>query len=73
MRFKLISCEIFFREMSAVVARSPHFIDIEFLPKGLHDMGSSSMLTRVQEVVDRVRDYDAILLAMASATTAWRG
>lgn len=62
MRFKLISCEIFFREMSAVVARSPHFIDIEFLPKGLHDMGSSSMLARVQEAVDRVRDYDAILL-----------
>jgi hypothetical protein len=63
MRFKLISCEIFFREMCAVVARSPHFIDVEFLPKGLHDMGSASMLARVQEVVDRVQgSYDAILL-----------
>jgi len=62
MRFKLISCEIFFREMSAVVARSPHFIDVEFLPKGLHDIGSSMMLARVQEVVDRVQNYDAILL-----------
>ena len=59
MRFKLISCEIFFREMSAVVARSPHFIDVEFLPKGLHDIGSSMMLARVQEVVDRVQNYDA--------------
>ena len=63
MRFKLISCEIFFREMCAAVARSPHFIDIEFLPKGLHDMGSASMLARVQAAVDRVESgYDAILM-----------
>ena len=63
MRLKLISCEIFFREMCTAVARSPHFVDIEFLPKGLHDIGSSKMLARVQEVVDRVQDnYDAILL-----------
>ena len=33
MRLKLISCEIFHREMCAVVARSPHRVDIEFLPK----------------------------------------
>ena len=59
MRLKLISCEIFFREMCAVVARSPHFVDMEFLPKGLHDMGSAKMLARVQEAVDRVRNYDA--------------
>jgi hypothetical protein len=62
MRFKLISCEIFFREMCAVVARAPHFVEIEFLPKGLHDMGSSKMLARVQEAVDRVQNFDAILL-----------
>ncbi len=63
MRFKLITCEIFFREMNAAVPRSPHSIEIEFLPKGLHDMGSSQMLARVQEVVDRVENgYDAILL-----------
>ena len=63
LRLKLISCEIFFREMCASVARSPHFVDIEFLPKGLHDIGSQKMLDRVQEVVDRVQNgYDAILL-----------
>jgi hypothetical protein len=63
MKLKLISCEIFFREMNAVMACSPHAIDLEFLPKGLHDMGSSPMLQRVQEVVDRVQNgYDAILL-----------
>ncbi len=59
---KLISCEIFFREMCAAVARSPHYVDIEFLPKGLHDIGSAKMLARMQEAVDRVQNYDAILL-----------
>ena len=63
MRSKLISCEIFYREMCAAVARSPHTVDIEFLPKGLHDIGSGAMLERIQAVVDRVDEskYDAIL------------
>ncbi len=62
MRLKLISCEILFREMCAAVARSPHFVDIEFLPKGLHDLGSQKMLAHVQGAVDRVQSYDAVLL-----------
>lgn len=62
MRLKLISCEIFFREMCAVVARSPHVVDMEFLPKGLHDIGSEKMLARVQTAVDRAQKYDAICL-----------
>jgi len=62
MRLKLISCEIFFREMCTAVARSPHFVDVEFLPKGLHDIGSAKMLERLQAAVDRVQGYDAILL-----------
>ena len=39
MRLKLIACKIFYRELCAVVARSIHQVDIEFLPKGLHDIG----------------------------------
>lgn len=62
MHLKLISCEIFFREMCAATARSPHVVDIEFLPKGLHDIGSQKMLERVQEAIDQVQNYDAILL-----------
>ena len=64
MRLKLISCEIFFRELCACVARSPHIIDFEFLPKGLHDIGCEEMRARLQAVVDRVeeRQYDALLL-----------
>lgn len=63
MRLKLISCEVFYREMCAAVARSPNHVDIAFLPKGLHDMPSAQMRARVQEVVDAVEPgYDAILM-----------
>jgi hypothetical protein len=63
MRLKLISCEIFFREMCAAVARSPHRIDLELLPKGLHDIGQAGMSERLQATLDRIEPgYDSILL-----------
>jgi Protein of unknown function (DUF1638) len=64
MKLKLISCEIFYREFNAVIARSPHMVDAEYLPKALHDMGTAGMRERLQAVVDRVDDpsYDAILV-----------
>ncbi|HEY3321508.1 MAG TPA: DUF1638 domain-containing protein [Planctomycetota bacterium] len=67
MKLKLISCEIFYREMCAAVARSPHQVDVEFLSKGLHDMTSQEMVARIQEVLDRVEAarYDAVVLGYA--------
>ena len=64
MRLKLISCEIFYREFNTVIARSPHTVDAEFLPKGLHDIGTAGMRERIQAAVDRVDTsvYDAILI-----------
>jgi hypothetical protein len=66
-RLKLVSCEVLYREMCAVVARSPHQVDVEFLPKGLHDIGSTRMLARLQEAVDAApaRPYDAVLFGYA--------
>jgi hypothetical protein len=65
-RLKLISCEILYREICAAVARSRNQVDIEFLPKGLHDAGSAEMLSHVQRSVDGVEagsiNYDAICL-----------
>jgi len=63
-RLKLISCEVFYREMCAAVAGSPNRVDVEFLPKGLHDIGAARMRDRLAEVLDRVDEskYDAILL-----------
>jgi hypothetical protein len=64
MHLRLISCEIFFREMCALIARSPHMIDVEFLPKGLHDVGTTEMHARLQAAIDRIDNtpFDAILL-----------
>lgn len=64
MRLKLISCEVFYREMCATLAHSPNQVDVEFLPKGLHDIGCAGMSARMQAAVDKVdpSQYDAILL-----------
>jgi hypothetical protein len=66
-RLKLISCEVLYREMCAVAARSPHQVDVEFLPKGLHDLGGEPMRARLQEAVDGVDStrYEAVLLGYA--------
>jgi len=67
MQLKLISCEIFHRELCLAVARSTNTVDVEFLPKGLHDIGQANMLQRIQEAVDRVdaSRYEAVLLGYA--------
>ena len=64
MRLKILACEIVYREVCYLVALSPHRCDIEFLPKGLHDLGVEKMRPRLQESVDAVpeKTYDAILL-----------
>ena len=63
MRLKLIACEILYRELCAVTARSVNQIDIHFLPKGLHDIGQAGMNARLQEVLATVDSTacDAIL------------
>ncbi len=64
MRLMIIACEIFYREVSAVVARSVNRVDVLFMPKGLHDIGQEKMQ---QALVDALGDidetqYDAVLL-----------
>jgi hypothetical protein len=58
---------VLYREMCAAVARSPHQVDLEFLPKGLHDLGGPAMRARLQEAADRVdaTRYEAVLLGYA--------
>jgi hypothetical protein len=64
MRLKLIACEVLFREMCHACAHSRHQVDLEFLPKGLHDLGGKPMAAKIQEAVDRTPEgaYQAILL-----------
>lgn len=67
MRFQLICCEVLFREMCACVARSPHQVDVGFLPKGLHDHGGATMRKELQRVVDEAYTArpDAVLMGYA--------
>jgi hypothetical protein len=66
-RFKLIACEIFYREICACVARSRHVIDVEFLSQGLHDLPSGTMAARVQKAIDTASPdrYAGVLLGFA--------
>jgi hypothetical protein len=62
-RLKLICCEVLYREICHVIAASPNVVDVEFLPKGLHDIGSAGMRERLQAALDRTdaARYDAVL------------
>jgi hypothetical protein len=75
LRRKLIACEIFFREICHVVSASPTVCDLEFLPKGLHDLGAERMLARVQAAVDAVPAdrYEAVLMGYALCNNGLAG
>ncbi len=75
MRLMLISCDVFFREMCYAVSRSPHRVDVRFLPKGLHDLRAEQMRARLQEAVDAVPEdtYDAILLGYGLCNNGLHG
>jgi len=61
-RYKLISCEVFQRELCAAIATSPNAIDPEFLEIGLHDE-PEVLRGRLQERIDAAGEgYDATLL-----------
>jgi hypothetical protein len=66
MRILLIGCEVIIRELCDAITRSPHVVDVRFLSKGLHDLGSRSMRAGIQAVIDeiesRAEKYDAIAL-----------
>ncbi len=66
MRLKAICCQVLTREMSSAISRSPHTIELEILPMGLHELGAL-MRPRLQKRVDAADEngYDAILLGYA--------
>jgi hypothetical protein len=75
MRLKLIACEIFYRELCAAIAQSINLIDVEFLPKGLHDIGHAGMSERLKEVLAAVDEsrYEAVLFGYALCSNGLLG
>jgi len=60
-KYKLISCNVFQRELCAAIADSPNVIDPEFLELGLHQ-SSGVLATRLQARIDE---------ASAASDSAW--
>ena len=66
MRLKAIACQVFTREFEQILARSPHTVDLELIPMGLHALGGD-MRPHLQERIDAADPlgYHAILLGYA--------
>jgi hypothetical protein len=75
MRLKVISCDVLYREICHLAAHSPNPVDVEFLPKGLHDLKSTEMRQRLQERVDTASkaEYDAVAMGYALCGTGLVG
>ena len=67
MRLLLIGCEVLLRELCDAITHSPHLVDMQFMPKGLHDLGGPEVRKRIQQAIDAVdaTRYDAIVLGYA--------
>lgn len=76
MRLKLISCNVFFRELSYCAATSPHTIDAEFLELGEH-VNSGRLREQLQSRIDAAgndsKGYDAIILGYGLCGNAAAG
>jgi len=66
MHLKAIACQVFTREFEHILARSPHTVDLELIPMGLHSLGAG-MRHHLQQRIDAADPfgYDAILLGYA--------
>jgi hypothetical protein len=75
MRILLIGCAVLLRELSDAIVHSPHLIDAQSLPAGLHDTGAKTMRQRIQEGIDGAegKRYDAIALGYALCGTGLVG
>ena len=74
MFYKIIACEIAFRELSYAAARSPNLIDTEFLTQGYHDIPATGQ-AEIQKRIDAVpaAKYDAILLGYGLCSSILTG
>ena len=74
-RYKLIGCEIMFREICLCASKSTNIIDLEFMPKGLHDIGETKMSALLQEKIDSVdaNKYEAVLMCYGLCNYGTKG
>jgi hypothetical protein len=75
MRLKLISCDVFQREINAAVARSRNHVEVEFFSRSLHKLPEQRFVRRVQRVMDGVDPaaFQAVLLAWGTCRRTLTG
>ncbi|HRZ57156.1 MAG TPA: DUF1638 domain-containing protein [Candidatus Paceibacterota bacterium] len=71
---KVIACEIAFREICHVAARTPNVVDLGVLTQGLHDTPAAGC-AELQRRIDAVPDgkYDAILIGYGLCSSILNG
>ena len=74
MFLKIISCEIFYREICACTARSVNLFDMEFLSQGFHDNPAVG-IEHIQQHIDAVEEdrFDGILIGYGLCNTMLNG
>jgi hypothetical protein len=74
-RLRAICCEILYREACLIAANSPNIIDLEFMPKGLHDAGPDEMHRALQARIDAVPPnvYHAVVLGFGLCSNGTAG
>lgn len=74
-RLRAICCEMLYREACLVAANSPNIVDLEFLPKGLHDAGPDEMRRTIQARIDAVDParYDGVVLGYGLCSNGTAG
>ena len=74
MYLRLIACEVLAREVYLAAATSPHIVDVELVPKGLHDT-PDLLRAELQGRIDAAdaQDYEAIVLAYGLCGNSTRG
>lgn len=76
-RYKIIACEVMFREVCAAAAKCKNIIDTSFVEIGIHDKGEKRMSARLQEEINMADTdngiYNAILLGFGLCNNGVRG
>lgn len=74
MKLKCLACDVLARPLYLSAAHSPHIVDIELFPRGLHNT-PDILRARLQERIDSAADqgYDAVVMAYGLCGQATAG
>jgi hypothetical protein len=74
-RLKVVACEILRADLDEAAAVSPHRLDFEWLPMGLHEAGPAELRRRLQKIINLADPSacDALLLGLGACNGCLAG